>query len=264
MAWYSSTPSTSASTPWRALNSSRSRTLSANGLASASRSFSASSPISCAQKPAKPNQGVRASRTNSRSISSSLPPRRAHLPSPVHFFRFSSMVGSALRSASSSSASQPGGSPATTVPRVAAPRHVAVKVSLVHVVLPNGAQIGKQAAKGNYHLYLVQAPDHVHIREQGQFPGSFPPPDKSPIVHGVATAGTGGGEAFGFLLVPASKRQDVQSESLLRRKPVIKATKPLLVAHPLLRAFSTASSASRRASSSSVSFILRSSSRSRA
>jgi hypothetical protein len=58
MTKYSSTPSTFASTSWRALSSSRSRTLSANGLASASRTFSASSPISCAQKRAKPNQAV--------------------------------------------------------------------------------------------------------------------------------------------------------------------------------------------------------------
>jgi hypothetical protein len=41
-------------------------------------------------------------------------------------------------------------------------------------------------------------------------------------------------------------------------------TQPPFGAHPLLRPFSTISSASRRASSSSVSFILRSSSRSRA
>src|SRR5215212_6066448 len=153
---------------------------------------------------------------------------------------------------------------ATPVPRVATPRLVAVKVGLVHVILPNGAQVGKQAAKGDYHLYLVQAPYHVHIREQGQFPRSLPSPDEAPVIHGVAAAGAGGGQAFGFLLVSASQRQDVQSEPLLRRKPVVKATQPLLGAHPLLRVFSTTSSASSRSSSSSVSFILRSSSRSRA
>src|SRR5215208_5476885 len=32
---------------------------------------------------------------------------------------------------------------ATLVPRVAAPRHVAAKVSLVHVIFPNGTQVGK-------------------------------------------------------------------------------------------------------------------------
>src|SRR5215218_2172287 len=48
-------------------------------------------------------------------------------------------------------------------------------------VLPNGAQVGKQAAKGGYHLYLVQAPRHVHIHEHSQFPGSLPPPKESPV-----------------------------------------------------------------------------------
>src|SRR5215213_3902507 len=118
---------------------------------------------------------------------------------------------------------------ATPVPRVAAPRLVAVKVGPVHIVLPNVAQVGKQAPKGDYHFYLLQAPDHVHIREHGQFPRSLPPPDKSPIVHGVAAGGTGGGEAFGFLLVSASQRHDVQSEPLLRREPVVKATHPFLL-----------------------------------
>src|SRR5215217_4833763 len=153
---------------------------------------------------------------------------------------------------------------ATPFPRVAAPRHVAVEVGPVHGVFPNGAQVGKHTAKGGYRVYLVQAPHHVHISEHSQYPGSVPPPNESPVVHGVAAARAGGGETLGFLLVSASQRQDVQSESLLRRKPVIKAFQPLLAAHPLLRALSTASSASRRVSSSSVSFILRSSSRSRA
>jgi hypothetical protein len=54
-----------------------------------------------------------------------------------------------------------------SAPRVAAPRRVAVKIRPVHVVLSNGAQVGKQATKGAYHLYLVQAPRHVHIREHG-------------------------------------------------------------------------------------------------
>src|SRR5918993_621973 len=149
-----------------------------------------------------------------------------------------------------------------SAPRVAAPHPVAVKVGSVHVVLPNGAQVGKQAAKVAYHVYLVQAPRHIHIRENGQFPRSLPPPDESPVVHGVAAASAGGRGALGFLLVSTSQRQDVQSESLLRREPVVMATQPLLAVHPLLRAFSTISSASSRASSSSVSFILRSSSRS--
>src|SRR5215212_9982916 len=70
---------------------------------------------------------------------------------------------------------------ATPVPRVAAPRLVAVEVGPVHVILPNGAQVGKQAAKGGYHLYLVQAPRHVHIHEHSQFPGSLPPPKESPV-----------------------------------------------------------------------------------
>jgi hypothetical protein len=125
-------------------------------------------------------------------------------------------------------------------------------------------QVGKQAAKGGYHLYLVQAPSHVHIREQGQFPRSLPSPDESQVVHGVAATRAGDGEAFGFILVSAGQRQHVQSESLLRRESVVKATQPLLAAPPLLRVFSTTSSASSRASSSSVSFILRSNSRSRA
>src|SRR5215204_5940043 len=92
----------------------------------------------------------------------------------------------------------------------------------------------------------------------------LPPPNEAPVIHGVVAARSGGGEAFGFLLVFTSQRQDIQSESLLWRKPVVKTTQPLLGAHPLLRDFSTASSASSLASSSSVSFILRSSSRSRA
>src|SRR5215203_3113083 len=59
----------------------------------------------------------------------------------------------------------------------------------VHAVLPNVAQIGKQAAKCANHLYLVQAPNHVHIREHAQFSRRLPPPDESPVVHGVAAAG---------------------------------------------------------------------------
>src|SRR5215207_5712236 len=125
-------------------------------------------------------------------------------------------------------------------------------------------RLGKHTAKGGYSVYLVQAPHHVHLCEHGQFPRSLPPPDESPVVHGVAAAWAGGGQAFGFLLVSASQRQDVQSEPLLRREPVVEPAQPLFAAHPLLRAFSTASSASSRASSSSVSFILRSNSRSRA
>jgi hypothetical protein len=50
----------------------------------------------------------------------------------------------------------------------------------VHVVLRNGAQVGKQAANVAYHLYLVQVPHHVHLREHDQFPRSLPPPDESP------------------------------------------------------------------------------------
>src|SRR5215213_1045308 len=93
---------------------------------------------------------------------------------------------------------------ATPVPRVAAPRLVAVKVGPVDVVLPNSAQEGKHAAKGGYHFYLVQTPRHVHIREHSQFPCSLPPPNESPVVHGVTAAEAGGGQAFGFLLISAS------------------------------------------------------------
>src|SRR5215211_5640488 len=266
MAKYSSMPSTSASTSWRTLNSSSSRTLSANGLATTSRSFSASSPISCAQKPAKPNQAVSAS-PHQLTLHLVQRPRKAGispLAPPLLQVLVYCGVGIALRLLLVGFPTGRLSCFATPVPRVAAPRPVAVKVGPVHVVLPNGAQVGKHTAKGIYHLYLVQALDYVHIREQGQFPRSLPTPDESPVVHGVAAAGTGGGEAFGFLLVSASQRQDVQSESLLRREPVVKATQALLATHPLFRAFSTTSSASSRASSSSVSFILRSSSRSRA
>jgi hypothetical protein len=81
----------------------------ANGLPSALGSFSASSPISRTQNPAKPDRAVSASRNNPRVISSSFPSRRAYLPPPDHLRICPSVVGSALRSASSSSVSQPVG-----------------------------------------------------------------------------------------------------------------------------------------------------------
>src|SRR5215208_2419567 len=57
----------------------------------------------------------------------------------------------------------------------------------------------------------------------------FPASEEFPVVHGVVAAGTGAGEVFGFLLISASQRQDLQSESLLWREPVVKATQPLLL-----------------------------------
>src|SRR5829696_7948757 len=131
---YSSTPSTSASTSWRALSSSSSRTLSANGLASASRSFSASSPISCAQKPAKPNQAVSAS-PHQLTLHLVQRPRKAGispLAPPLLQVLVYCGVGIALRLLLVGFPTVCHTCFATPVPRVAAPGHLDVTACPVH------------------------------------------------------------------------------------------------------------------------------------
>jgi hypothetical protein len=98
--------------------------------------------------------------------------------------------------------------------------------------------------------------------------GSMPFSGRSRRKLAASAASTSVDSCEEALAAHTARERPVASVSAMSSVPLpcldFPPTQPLLGAHPLPRAFSTTSSASNRASSSSVSFILRSSSRSRA